>query len=255
MLQPGRKTLSPEWIIFARINGVNHLFSSLTEPFYGHNFEKAGALLRFMTGASKGSTMDQTLSRRQFLGAAGAGMAATTLGAMGFESAESAQAEAIRPFRLTHTTETRNTCTYCSVACGVIVYSKGDVRKGETAEAVHIEGDADHPTNRGTLCPKGAGLLGFVKSPNRLLHPRIRRPGSTTFEPISWDDALDRVARLLKDDRDKNIVLKNAGGVTVNRWTTTGFLAASASTNETALATYKVVRSLGAVVFDNQARV
>jgi formate dehydrogenase major subunit len=199
--------------------------------------------------------MDHGVTRRQFLGAAGAGIAGTTLGALGFGVAEQAQAEAIRPFRLANTTETRNTCTYCSVACGIILYSKGDLRNGEKAELVHIEGDADHPTNRGTLCPKGAALLGFVKSENRLLRPKIRRPGSDKFEPIAWDDALDRVARLLKDDRDKNIVLKNAAGVTVNRWTTTGFLAASATTNETALLTYKVVRSLGAVVFDNQARV
>jgi formate dehydrogenase major subunit len=199
--------------------------------------------------------MDQGLTRRQFLGAAGAGVAGTTLSALGFGAAEAAQEETIRPFRLVNTTETRNTCTYCSVACGIILYSKGDLRKGETSEIVHIEGDADHPTNRGTLCPKGAGLLGFVKSPDRLLYPRIRKPGSDRFERVSWNEALDRVARLLKDDRDKNIVLKNAAGTTVNRWNTTGFLAASATTNETALVTYKVVRSLGAVVFDNQARV
>jgi formate dehydrogenase major subunit len=199
--------------------------------------------------------MDQRVTRRQFLGAAGAGAAGTALGALGFGAAEQAQAEAIRPFRLANTTETRNTCTYCSVACGIILYSKGDLRRGEKADIVHIEGDADHPTNRGTLCPKGAALLGFVKSQNRLLQPKIRRPGFDRFEPISWDEALDRVARRLKDDRDKNLVLKNAAGTTVNRWTTTGFLAASATTNETALMTYKVVRSLGAVVFDNQARV
>lgn len=199
--------------------------------------------------------MDQRVTRRQFLGAASAGAAGTALGALGFGAAEQAQAEAIRPFRLANTTETRNTCTYCSVACGIILYSKGDLRRGEKAEIVHIEGDADHPTNRGTLCPKGSALLGFVKSDNRLLQPKIRRPGSDRFEPISWDEALDRVARHLKDDRDKNLVLKNAAGTTVNRWTTTGFLAASATTNETALLTYKVVRSLGAVVFDNQARV
>jgi formate dehydrogenase major subunit len=83
----------------------------------------------------------------------------------------------------------------------------------------------------------------------------IRKPGSDRFERISWDFALDRIARLMKDDRDKNIVLKNNDGVTVNRWITTGFLAASATTNETAFATYKVVRSAGMVVFDNQARV
>lgn len=199
--------------------------------------------------------MNHEFSRRQFLGAAGAGIAGTSLAAMGFGEIEEAHAAAIRAFKLTNTVETRNTCPYCSVACGVILYSKGDLKKGEKAEIVHIEGDADHPTNRGTLCPKGAGLLDFVKAPTRLKYPMLRKPGSDKFERITWDQALDRIAQLLKEDRDNNIVLKNGAGVTVNRWTTTGFLAASATTNETAFMTYKVVRSLGAVVFDNQARV
>jgi formate dehydrogenase major subunit len=199
--------------------------------------------------------MNMELSRRHFLVGAGAGLAATTLGAFGFGDAELALAQAIRPFKLANTSETRNTCPYCSVACGIIMYSKGDLRKGEQAEIVHIEGDADHPTNRGTLCPKGAALLDFVHSETRVKYPMHRKPGSNKFERVTWDFALDRLARLMKDDRDANLVVKNNDGVTVNRWTTTGFLAASATTNETAFCTYKVVRSAGMVVFDNQARV
>ena len=199
--------------------------------------------------------MNMELSRRQFLKGAGAGVAGTTLGAFGFGEVEMAYAEAIRPFKLAGTTETRSTCPYCSVACGVIMYSKGDITKGEKAEITHIEGDVDHPTNRGTLCPKGAALLDFVRSETRLTKPKIRKPGADKFEDISWEEALDRVARFMKDDRDKNFVAQNADGVTVNRWTTTGFLAASATTNETAFLTYKAVRSAGMLVFDNQARV
>lgn len=199
--------------------------------------------------------MNMELSRRAFLRTAGAGLAGTSLGAMGFESAEAAQIAHVKPFRLANMTETRNTCTYCSVACGIIIYSKGDRRKGETADITHIEGDSDHPTNRGTLCPKGAALLDIVKSETRLTQPMVRKPGSNTFEPISWDAALDKIARAMKDDRDANFVATNADGTTVNRWTTTGFLAASATTNETAWCTYKVVRSTGMLVFDNQARV
>src|SRR5687767_6328108 len=172
--------------------------------------------------------MDMKLSRRGFLKGAGAGVAGTTLGAFGFGDIEAAYAAAIRPFKLANTVETRNTCTYCSVACGIILYSKGDLRKGERAEITHIEGDSDHPTNRGTLCPKGAALLDTVKSETRLTKPRVRKPGSDKFEDISWEDALDRVARDLKDDRDANFVAQNQDGVTVNRWITTGFLAASA---------------------------
>ena len=72
---------------------------------------------------------------------------------------------------------------------------------------------------------------------------------------VTWEEALDKIARALKDDRDANLIQKNEAGVTVNRWTTTGFLAASATTNETAWLTYKTVRAMGIVGFDNQARV
>ena len=121
--------------------------------------------------------MNLELSRRQFLGTAGAGLAGTALGAFGFGEIEAAHAETIRSFKLVNTTETRNTCPYCSVACGIIMYSKGDLKKGEPAELIHIEGDTDHPTNRGTLCPKGAALHDFVKAPTRLKYPMLRRPG------------------------------------------------------------------------------
>lgn len=199
--------------------------------------------------------MNMEISRRQFLRTAGAGVAGTSLGALGFGAMEEAYASTIKPFRLVNTTEVRNICTYCSVACGILIFTKGNLAKGEDADIVHIEGDTDHPTNRGTLCPKGAALLDIVKSQTRLKYPMLRRAGSDTFERISWDMALDKIARAMKDDRDANFVAKNKDGVTVNRWTTTGFLAASATTNETAFATYKVVRSTGMLVFDNQARV
>ena len=199
--------------------------------------------------------MNIDLSRRGFLQLAGAGAAATSLGALGFGAAEAAEQAHVRAFKLAGATETRNTCTYCSVACGILIYSRGDLKAGEPAEIIHVEGDADHPTNRGTLCPKGAALKDIVHAETRLLTPRIRRPGSDRFDEITWDEALDRIARALKDDRDRNMILANEAGVTVNRWTTTGFLAASATTNETAWLTYKTVRAMGIVGFDNQARV
>jgi formate dehydrogenase major subunit len=160
----------------------------------------------------------------------------------------------VRQYKLERTTETRNTCPYCSVACGLLMYSLGDKAKNAPAEIIHIEGDPDHPVNRGTLCPKGAGLLDFVHSPNRLKYPEYRAPGSDKFVRISWDEAFARIARLMKDDRDKNFIAKNADGATVNRWLSTGFLAASASSNEAGYLTHKVVRNLGILAFDNQAR-
>jgi formate dehydrogenase major subunit len=195
------------------------------------------------------------LTRREFIKFTGLGLAASSLGMLGFGESGVAQAAAVRPFKLTHATETRNTCTYCSVACGILIYSMGDRAKNARSNIIHIEGDPDHPVNRGTLCPKGSALLDIVHAPTRLKVPRYRPPGGTEFKDVSWDYALDRIARLMKDDRDKNFVAKNAAGDTVNRWTTVGMLAASASSSETSYITWKAVRSMGMVVFDNQARV
>jgi formate dehydrogenase major subunit len=105
------------------------------------------------------------------------------------------------------------------------------------------------------LCPKGAGLLDMVKSPNRLKFPEVREAGSNEWKRISWDDALTRIATHMKKDRDASFIEKNAAGVTVNRWPTFGFLASSAASNEPGYLTHKVLRSLGAVAFDTQARI
>jgi formate dehydrogenase major subunit len=160
-----------------------------------------------------------------------------------------------RSFKLARTTETRNTCPYCSVGCGLLMYSLGDKAKNARAEIIHIEGDPDHPVNRGTLCPKGAGLLDFVHSANRLRHPEVREAGSNAWKRISWDEAFTRIARHMKADRDQNFVAKTDDGKTVNRWLSTGLLAASASSNESGYITHKFVRALGMTAFDNQARV
>ena len=194
-----------------------------------------------------------SLSRRDFLKVSGATLAASSLAVLGF-TPQRALAE-VRQFKLERATETRNTCPYCSVACGLLMYSLGDGAKNAKASIFHIEGDPDHPVNRGTLCPKGAGLLDFVHSPNRLRYPEYRAPKSKEWQRISWDEALDKAARLLKADRDANFITRTAAGLTVNRWETTGFLAASASSNEAGYVTAKVVRSLGLMAFDNQARV
>src|SRR5271170_6962406 len=200
-------------------------------------------------------SVTMNLSRRGFMKLTGAGLAASSLGALGFGYAGEALAAAVRPFKLEASTETRNTCTYCSVACGILIYSMGDRAKNALSNIIHIEGDPDHPVNRGTLCPKGSALLDIVHAPTRLKVPKYRAPGADAFKEVSWDFALDRIATLMKEDRDKNFIAKNKDGTTVNRWLSTGMLAASASSNETAYVTWKVARALGIVVFDNQARV
>ena len=193
------------------------------------------------------------MDRRQFFRVSGAGLAGSSLVALGF-SPTAALAET-RQFKLARATETRNTCTYCSVGCGLIMYTLGDGAKNVRGSIIHIEGDPDHPVSRGSLCPKGAGILDYVKSPNRLRFPEVREPGTNEWKRLSWDEALGRITKLMKEDRDANFIATNEAGQTVNRWTSTGFLAASASSNEAGYITHKVMRSTGAIVFDNQARV
>jgi len=193
------------------------------------------------------------MSRRQFLRVTGATIAGSSLAVLGFAPA-TALAE-VRQYKLARTTETRNTCPYCSVGCGILMYGLGDGAKNAAASIIHIEGDPDHPVNRGTLCPKGASLVDFIHSPGRLKEPMVRKPGSSEWTPISWDQALDRIAKLMKEDRDANFIEKTEDGKTVNRWLSTGMLAASAASNEVGYLTHKTIRSLGMLAFDNQARV
>jgi formate dehydrogenase major subunit len=193
------------------------------------------------------------MTRRQFLKVSSMSLVGSSLALMGFAPGE-ALAE-VREYKLTRATETRNTCPYCSVACGILMYGLGDGAKNAQPSIFHIEGDPDHPVNRGTLCPKGAGLIDFVHSKSRLKYPEYRAPGSDKWQQISWEDALDRISKLLKQDRDANFIAKTPDGLTVNRWLSTGMLAASAASNEAGYITQKVARSFGLLAFDNQARV
>ncbi len=193
------------------------------------------------------------MNRRHFFRVSGAGLAASSLVALGF-SPMAALAET-RSFKLARTTETRSVCPYCSVSCGMIMYTLGDKAKNVKPTLIHVEGDPDNPVNRGTLCPKGAGVIDMIQSPTRVKFPQVREPGSSEWKRIGWDDAFDRVARLMKADRDANLIKTNEQGVTVNRWNTTGFLICSSSSNETGYLTVKVARGLGMVAIDTQAAV
>lgn len=193
------------------------------------------------------------VTRRQFFKVCTAGVGGSSIVLMGF-SPTAALAE-VRSFKLARATETRNTCPYCSVSCGVLIYTSGDKSKNAHAEIIHIEGDPDNPVNRGTLCPKGAGLRDMIQSENRLKWPEVREPGASEWKRISWNDAIERIAKHMKADRDANFVAQNKEGVTVNRWPTTGFLASSAASNEAGYLTVKTVRALGITSLDTQARI
>src|SRR5215471_12771378 len=199
--------------------------------------------------------MNMELSRRHFIVGAGAGLAGTTLGALGFGDSEAAHAASIRPFRLAQTKEARSTCPYCAVSCGMVIFSAQSKTEKNKMEVVHIEGDADHPVNRGTLCPKGAAAIDYIRSETRVKYPMYRKPGTNQFERVTWDFAMDRIAKLMKEDRDANFIEKNNDGVTVNRWPTMAFLSGSSLTNEGGWVTYKVARGLGMLQIENQARI
>lgn len=193
------------------------------------------------------------MSRRAFFRVSGAGLVGSSLAAMGFSPTE--VVAATRQFKLAQTTETRSTCPYCSVSCGLVIYTMGDKAKNVRTSIVHIEGDPDNPVNRGTLCPKGAGVMDMIQSESRVLHPQVREAGSNEWKQISWDDALTRVAKHMKEDRDANLIRTNDQGVTVNRWNSIGFLISSAASNESGYLSVKVARGLGMVALDTQARI
>ena len=189
------------------------------------------------------------ISRRGFL-------KATTIGttiALGFDVSK-ARAE-MREFKIARTTETRSTCPYCSVSCGVIIHTLGDKAKNAIPQVVHVEGDPDHPINRGTLCPKGASLEQDILNERRLLKPQVRRPGSDHWEDISWADAINEVARKVKDARDATFVERDDKGYTVNRCEGLAWTGGCTDTNELNYLAVKTMRSLGVCYFETQARV
>ena len=162
----------------------------------------------------------------------------------------------MREFKISRTTETRSTCPYCSVSCGVIIHTLGDKAKNATASVVHVEGDPDHPINRGTLCPKGITLKEDIDHKQRLTKPKVRRPGSDKWEDISWDDAIARIAKHIKTTRDKCFVAKNAKGAGRQPQSRASIMIGGCTdTNEFNFLQWKASASWGVVYRDTQARV
>jgi formate dehydrogenase major subunit len=191
------------------------------------------------------------ISRRTFIQTSVAG--GTFLSAFGLDLTPAyAQAKTLK---IAHTTETRSTCPYCSVSCGVIIHTLGDRAKNVVPQVVHVEGDPDHPINRGTLCPKGSSLEQEIVSDRRLLKPQVRRPGSDHWEDIQWDQALDEISQWVKKTRDATFIEKDANGHTVNRCEGIAFTGGCTDTNEFNYLVVKTMRSLGVCYLENQARV
>ncbi len=158
-------------------------------------------------------------------------------------------------FKISRTTETRSTCPYCSVSCGIIIHTIGDRAKNVTPQVVHVEGDPDHPINRGTLCPKGSSLQQDIVNDRRLMKPQVRRPYSDRWEDIPWDQAIEEIAAWTKKTRDANFIDKDANGATVNRLESLAFAGGCTDTNEFNYLVVKTMRSMGVTCLENQARV
>jgi formate dehydrogenase major subunit len=191
------------------------------------------------------------VSRRTFIKTTIVGGAG--LSAFGFSLAPVyAQTQGLK---IARTTETRSTCPYCSVSCGVIIYTIGDKAKNVIPQVVHVEGDPDHPINRGTLCPKGASLEQDILNERRLLKPQVRRPGSDHWDDISWNDAVNEIARWVKKTRDETFIEKDAQGRTANRTESIGWIGGCTDTNEFNYLAGKFMRGMGACYYETQARV
>jgi formate dehydrogenase major subunit len=190
-------------------------------------------------------------TRRDFLKVSTLGGAALTL--FGFDLAP-AYAQ-LRQLKIARASETRSTCPYCSVSCGIIIYTIGDKAKNVTPQVIHVEGDPDHPINRGTLCPKGASLEQDILNERRLLKPQVRRPGSDHWEDIGWDQAIDEIGHWVKKTRDNTFVEKDAQGRTVNRCESLAWIGGCTDTNEFNYLVVKTMRGMGLTYIENQARV
>ena len=191
-------------------------------------------------------------TRREFLKASTIGGIAASI--LGFDLAP-AYAQ-VREMKIARTTETRSTCPYCAVSCGVIIHTLGDKARNVKATVVHIEGDSDHPINRGTLCPKGITLKQNIVNDRRLTKVKYRAPSSDHWEEKPWDWALDRIARLVKQTRDEKLIEKDSKGRTVNALTAVGVVGGCTDSNENNYLIVKAFRAgLGIIPLEQQARI
>jgi formate dehydrogenase major subunit len=190
------------------------------------------------------------ISRRGFIKTALTSGAVTT--AFGFDVTP-ALAQA-RELKISRTTETHSICPYCAVACGVIIHTLGDKAGNVTPTVIHVEGDPDNPINQGALCPKGITLRQFIVNDQRITRPLYRAAGSKEWKAIAWDEAIERMARLIKNTRDAGFEVKDSMDRLVNRLTNTAIIGGCTDTNEVNYLLGKFRFGLGVLAYENQAR-
>lgn len=198
------------------------------------------------------------ISRRDFFRISGAGVAATTLGLNLAPVEAKAEELAIR-----YAKETTTICPYCSVGCGMIVHTLN-------GSVINIEGDPDHPISEGSLCPKGSSVFQLRDNPARVTRPMYRAPGSHEWQMVTWEWAVDEIAKRVKKTRDASFVptskikvKEKVAGVevekeieaVVNRTMGIASVGSAALDNEECYLYQKFLRGLGLVYIEHQARI
>jgi len=194
------------------------------------------------------------ITRRNFLKISAGSLGLGLTGGLGFNLS---QAHArIQEMKISKAKVTKSICPYCSVSCGVLIYSYGDGAMNVQSERViHVEGNPDDPINRGTLCPKGITLKDLINSPYRLKKPLYKPAGAKDWQEIEWDEAIEKFARLVKDTRDRTFIHKDRLGRVVNRCDSIIWGVGSTLGNEEGYLMVKLGIALGLTARETQATI
>lgn len=187
------------------------------------------------------------LSRRSFMKFTAASVAAAALTDKKAAQAATMDGKKAFPLMTAGATSAYGLCHFCSVGCGIDV-------KVKDGKVISTEGFKDHPISEGTLCPKGRSMKGVVNSEERLTHPLVRKPGSDKWEPISWDDAIDKIANKVVEVREDTFIEKD-DNVTVNRLDGIFSMGSAEIDNEEAYLYTKFNRALGIHNYTHQAEI
>ncbi len=186
------------------------------------------------------------LTRRTFLQVSGATVAGLAISSVGFGlNGTRAYAAELRTSKAKVTT---TICPYCAVGCSILVHSAG-------GKIINTEGDPDAPINRGSLCSKGASLYHLAINDDRLTKPLYRAPNAKEWKEVTWDWALDEIAKRVKESRDRTFAVKNALGQVVNRTEGIASVGSAAMDNEECYIYQKFLRGLGLAYIEHQARI
>jgi formate dehydrogenase major subunit len=191
-------------------------------------------------------------TRRDFMKISAAGAAAVGVSSLGFDAAVAEARTVKQELRIKGAKVSHSVCPYCAVGCSLLAYTR---KNGNGVELLQIEGDPDSPINEGTLCPKGASAMELAVSRRRLQHPLYRAPGASDWKRVSWEFVLDKLARKIKAARDATFVAKDDEGNVVNRTEGLAFAGGAAFSNEEGYLATKLMRGLGLVYLEQQARV